>query len=333
MSQYDRQFFEYFNWLKRSMENRALMLGGFSASGGGAGGPPGGFTGMLPQTRVSYDYSEAAVSGFVGSGYAISGTLLDNLNHIRYRIATLEGERLQIQYNDALVASGIYVVNFEGDASVTDNGSGKVTVVISGGVKNFTALDDVPDSYVGEAGKIVAVKGDETGVEFIAASGVVDSLKTKVSSDDTTEDFLDAKIVGGTNISVTTVSGGGNEHLEVSLNRQVKVMGIGDANVITSGNLGLRLRSPYSGEITNVVATLEEAPTGSDAIFDIYKNGSSIFTTSANRPTIADGTNDDLSSVPDDVYFVENDIFTFYVSQMGSTTPGSGLMIQIRCLV
>jgi hypothetical protein len=35
----------------------------------------------------------------------------------------------------------------------------------------FIQLTDTPDSYVGEAGKVVAVKDDETGVEFIEAGG------------------------------------------------------------------------------------------------------------------------------------------------------------------
>jgi len=45
------------------------------------GGPPGGFIGYLPQTRVTYDYSELKASGI-----ASSPTLLDNLNHIRYKL-------------------------------------------------------------------------------------------------------------------------------------------------------------------------------------------------------------------------------------------------------
>lgn len=40
-----------------------------------------------------------------------------------------------------------------------------------GGVADFTDLGDVPASYVGEAGKVVAVNVGETGLEFIAASG------------------------------------------------------------------------------------------------------------------------------------------------------------------
>jgi hypothetical protein len=56
-----------------------LNLGGTSGSHGGNGGPIGGFTGQLPQVQVCADVDELRVltSGSVGS-------LLDNLNNIRY---------------------------------------------------------------------------------------------------------------------------------------------------------------------------------------------------------------------------------------------------------
>lgn len=62
-----------------------LNLGGSGGTGGGAGQPPGGFLGKLVQTKVAYDTSEAASSS-TGS----DPSLLDNLNHIRARLATLE---------------------------------------------------------------------------------------------------------------------------------------------------------------------------------------------------------------------------------------------------
>lgn len=48
------------------------------------------------------------------------------------------------------------------------------------------------------------------------ASSATDTFKTKVSASDTTEDFLGAKIVAGTGISITTLNAGANEQLEVS---------------------------------------------------------------------------------------------------------------------
>lgn len=39
------------------------------------------------------------------------------------------------------------------------------------GVSNFLALTDAPDSYSGQASKVVSVKSDETGLEFTTVSG------------------------------------------------------------------------------------------------------------------------------------------------------------------
>lgn len=124
----EHSIIEYIESAVRNSLVRPLLLGGTAASGGGTGTPPGGFIGYLPQTRVAYDLSEVASSGTPGSGYS----LLDNLNHIRYRVTVLEDETLIVQENDVIIASGINILNFEGNASVVDEGSGKVTVVISG---------------------------------------------------------------------------------------------------------------------------------------------------------------------------------------------------------
>ncbi|KAF1692646.1 hypothetical protein [Pseudoxanthomonas koreensis] len=47
----------------------------------------------------------------------------------------------------------------------------------TGGAEDFTDLADVPSSYTGEAGKLVAVNGTEDGLEFVSGSGgAVDSV-------------------------------------------------------------------------------------------------------------------------------------------------------------
>lgn len=100
-----------------------LWLGGHSGPDGGEGVRPGGFIGQLIQTLVAYDETEAAT--ILGSG-----SLLDNLNHIRYNLATLSG----------MTSSGI--------------------------ISYFTQLLDVPSSYVGHAGETIVVNSTETGLEF-----------------------------------------------------------------------------------------------------------------------------------------------------------------------
>ena len=86
MYEYEATIIEMINSAMRQQRVQPLYLGGVSASGGGAGGPPGGFIGMLPQTAITYDYSEEA-----SDTIPESGTLLDNLNHIRYLINNISG--------------------------------------------------------------------------------------------------------------------------------------------------------------------------------------------------------------------------------------------------
>lgn len=108
----------------KTIKAAPLVLG---ATQSGTGGPIGGYVGFLDQYRVSYDSLELAASGFVNSGIS----LVDNLNHIRWRLGQIEA------------------------------GSGQT----------FLELDDTPDSYSGYAGYLVAVNSGETGLEFILFSG------------------------------------------------------------------------------------------------------------------------------------------------------------------
>lgn len=86
MQDYERMVLDLINISQRQTLAKALVLGGAPSVSGGAGGPPGGFVGYLPQKRVAYDMSEIASSGIPISG----ASLYDNLNHIRYRINVLE---------------------------------------------------------------------------------------------------------------------------------------------------------------------------------------------------------------------------------------------------
>lgn len=122
MSQFSNAFFKYLEEVKRSMMLSPIILGGFSSPSGGSGGPPGGFTGFLPQTRIAYDTTEAEISGFVSenpynpSGVLVSGSLLDNLNHIRYRLGVLEAGGAGI--GDML--KSVYDINDDGTVNSAD---------------------------------------------------------------------------------------------------------------------------------------------------------------------------------------------------------------------
>ena len=112
---YEMNNFNYFDTIVRFLRSQPVNLAGIAApSGGQAGGP--GYIGYLPQTRVAYDETEAATQDT-----AISGSLLDNLNHIRYTITTLSGIAaggVIVKDDGVIVASGVTVLDFLNDFEV-----------------------------------------------------------------------------------------------------------------------------------------------------------------------------------------------------------------------
>jgi hypothetical protein len=93
-----------------------------------------------------------------------------------------------------------------------------------------------------------------------------------------------------------------------------------------------RFYAPQSLTVSNVRVSVGTAPTGSSVIVDVLKNGSTIFTTSGNRPTILAGTFLDSSSVPDvaQATLVTNDYLVISIVQVGSSVAGSDLTVQLE---
>lgn len=80
---------------------------------------------------------------------------------------------------------------------------------------NFTDLDDTPGSLSGEGGKTVKVNSGGTALEFVDVAA--EGSKVKVSADDTTEGYLEDKIVAGTGLEATTLSPAGDEDVEIKI--------------------------------------------------------------------------------------------------------------------
>lgn len=86
----------------------------------------------------------------------------------------------------------------------------------------------------------------------------------------------------------------------------------------------------HAGTFTNVVAGVGTQPTGASILVDINKNGTTIFTTQANRPTILASTSSDTSSVPDVTTFVAGDYLTVDIDQIGAGVAGADLVIVVE---
>lgn len=79
--------------------------------------------------------------------------------------------------------------------------------------------------------------------------------------------------------------------------------------------------------IDSVSARVGSAPTGSNVVVDIKKNGVSIYSTPANRPTIIAGTNQAVVGTHDSVSLTDGDYLTVDIVSIGSTVPGSDLVV------
>ena len=99
---------------------------------------------------------------------------------------------------------------------------------------------------------------------------------------------------------------------------------------LVAGTGVARLSFPRAATIVNVMAWVSTAPAGASIIFDVNKNGTTIFTTQGNRPTIAAASNSDTSSTPDVTSIAANDYLTVDVDQIGSTTPGANATVTIE---
>jgi len=241
MSRYDQQLFEYFNALDRKITYQPLILGAIGGSGGGIGGRPGGYIGQLSQIRVTYDLSEDATLFTPASG----ASLLDNLNHIRYRIETLESgfsaSSLNVYDEDTLVKSGVTILNFLGDnINVTDGGTNQVDITISG----------VQQTIFTSEGSLITVSG------------------------------------------------------------QLRIYNLYGINKI----------------ISKVFLSVGTPPSTQSIIVDINKNGTTIFTTQANRPAITSGQYTGFSTNIDVPTWGSEEYLTMDIDQVGI---GSDLTVHI----
>jgi lipopolysaccharide export system protein LptA len=104
----------------------------------------------------------------------------------------------------------------------------------------------------------------------------------------------------------------------------------------TSGVLIVRTgtgRFPIKGgtfTIQTVAVMVNTAPTGASLIVDVNKNGTTIYGTQSNRPTIAASGTSATVGAHSVTSVTDGDYLTVDVDQIGSTVPGSDLTVVVR---
>jgi hypothetical protein len=89
--------------------------------------------------------------------------------------------------------------------------------------------------------------------------------------------------------------------------------------------------APCALTIVKAKVVVKTAPTGATLIVDVNKAGTTIFTTQANRPTIAIGATQADSGTPDVTSLAEGDKLTIDIDQVGSTIAGADLTVEVVC--
>lgn len=99
---------------------------------------------------------------------------------------------------------------------------------------------------------------------------------------------------------------------------------------LTAGSGVMAVPFPAAVTITGVIMRVGTAPTGAAIVVDVNKNGSTIFTTQGNRPSIAVSTlATAASAIPDIVSFAAGDYLTVDIDTIGSVVAGADLSVQV----
>jgi hypothetical protein len=90
-----------------------------------------------------------------------------------------------------------------------------------------------------------------------------------------------------------------------------------------------RYPAMQDGTILAVRAAVGTAPTGASLIVDVNKNGTTIFTTQGNRPTITASSTSSAEATPAVTSLAEGDLLSVDIDQVGSTIAGADLTVVV----
>jgi hypothetical protein len=225
--------------------------------------------------------------------------------------------------------------------TVTYSGYNMDVVKLEGGinppitVNTFLGLQDTPKTYLGQSGKVVAVKSDETGLEFITgggggslpSGGATGQVLTKLSAADGDADWQDIPAVNGGNEPTVKTTASADQSLPSGVltildydstlnNNATSVYTVGTDGRITVSEEGVYDITAGVVIEANAVTALESA------FFGIFRNGNLIAIQSINTTLAAASSNGLTCSTQ--VFLAGGDIIDCraLVNSVGGLAPG-----------
>lgn len=279
------------------------------AAGGGGGDPAVG--GDLSGTASNAQIVAGAVTDTeVGAGANIAQSKIANLT------SDLAG-KASTSHSHVIADTTNLQTSLDAKVDDAEKGAASGVATLDAGTK--VPVAQLPDATTGAKG-IVQLAGDLAGT---ATSPTVPGLANKINTSEKGAANGVAQLDGSGKVSPG----------QLQTSNITKVLPYSYLGSLSVGAGTFRLYNDMgtTWTITGVRASAGTAPTGASIIVDVNKNGTTIFTTQGNRPTIAISGNTSGNVTNMDVTTVAaGEYLTVDIDQVGSTIAGADLTVQVE---
>lgn len=132
------------------------------------------------------------------------------------------------------------------------------------------------------------------------------------------------------NGAATTLARSDHTHGTPTQPAETVMFGFTGTAVVTTGVLRWYNRTGRTLTIIGAWVAANTAPTGATILADVNKNGTTIYTTQGNRPSVAiSGNGGTLSATPDVTSVADGDYLTVDIDQIGSTVAGANVTVGV----